>query len=298
MATDGIKIIDGDLANDTYNQIMDLYDSEVEIDTIKKELPFKFHNYGFDNDFYHEIFVTSYSLAFWEIGELTENMFNEVKRVINLKAGVKTWTEECDESEGLKRQEELDKFLKKISKPKSKIRKRKKYKLITNFYYQLDEVLIFRMKDKSYRAMICAKITQYKGQCTYEFAMTTYDGNVKPTLNDLKSHFIAGHKIGSGYEPEVTLSYQPNVDKIWEYSNESNFFFGIAYYIVNHRNIINIKDKFEVIGKLKIEESFKKEGSYCYERTFERFEEIFMDIDDQIKTFRQQKYPVKLICEL
>lgn len=39
MATDGVKIIDGDLARDTYDQIMDLYDSDADIEIIRKEVP-------------------------------------------------------------------------------------------------------------------------------------------------------------------------------------------------------------------------------------------------------------------
>jgi hypothetical protein len=137
MATDGIKIIDGDLARDTYDQIMDLYDSDASIEIIKKEVPFVKDDYGINNDFFHEIFVTVYALAFWEIGELTDVILTEVKRVVGLKAGVKVWTEECDENEGKKRQKELDKLLKKISVPnQSKIRKRKKYTLIKHFYFQ------------------------------------------------------------------------------------------------------------------------------------------------------------------
>ena len=39
MATDGVKIIDGDLAHDTYWGIMDLYDSGVEIQEIPESDP-------------------------------------------------------------------------------------------------------------------------------------------------------------------------------------------------------------------------------------------------------------------
>ena len=92
---------------------MDLYDSDEDIETIKKEVPFVKDDYGPDTDFYHEIFVTAYALAFWEIGELTDEILKEVKRVIELKAGVKVWTEECDETKGKKRQKELIKLLKK-----------------------------------------------------------------------------------------------------------------------------------------------------------------------------------------
>ncbi|WP_206669078.1 hypothetical protein [Flavobacterium pectinovorum] len=88
MATDGIKIINGDLARDTYEQIMDLYDSDASIETIRKEIPFVKNDYRTDTGFYHEIFVTSYILAFWEIGEMTEEILEQVNQVIELKVGV------------------------------------------------------------------------------------------------------------------------------------------------------------------------------------------------------------------
>ena len=297
MATDGVKIIDGDLARDVYEQIMDLYDSEASVETIKNEIPFVKDDYGLDTDFYHEIFVTAYALAFWEIGELTEEILEEVKRVIDLKAGVKLWTEEYAESEGKKRQKELDKLLKKISQPNQKVRKRKKYRIIKNLYFQPDDVLTFQLSDKNYYAVVCAKVTQQRGQCTYDLVATTYKGLTKPTIEDLKNCYIAGRTIGSGYDKKTTLSLQPNVDEIWEYIKGTNFFFGVCYYLVTHKDIISFKDKFEVVGKLRIKESFKKSGSYEY-ADFERLESIFNDLDDHMKVFEQRKYPITLLCEL
>lgn len=298
MATDGIKIIDGDLARDTYDQIMDLYDSEASIETIRKEIPFVKVDYGVDSDFYHEIFVTSYALAFWEIGELTEDILEEVKRVIEVKAGLKIWTEECNESEGKKRQKELDKLLKKISQPNQKIRNRKKYRIIKNLYFQTDDLLTFQLSDKNYYAVICANVTQQRGQCTYDLVATTYKGKDKPTIDNLKSCFIAGRKIGSGYDLRTTLLRQLNVDEIWDYVNQDNFIFGLPYHLVTHKDIIAFKDNFEVVGKLKIKESFKHSGGYGYESSFDRFESIFIDLDNHMKVFSEQKYPVTLLCEL
>ncbi len=297
MATDGVKIIDGDLARDTYDQIMDLYDSDANIDTIRKEVPFVKDNYGPDTDFYHEIFVTAYALAFWEIGAITDDILHEVKRVIDLKAGVKVWTEEGDEKEGNKRQRELDKLLKKISAPNQKIRKRKKYKLIKNFYFQPDDVLTFQLSDKNYYAVICAKVMQHRGQCTYDLVATTFKGETKPTINDLENCCIAGRIIRSGYDSKTTLSYQPNVDEIWNYTKQDNFIFGLSYHLVTHRDIISFKDRFEVIGKLKIKESFKQDGGYGYESSFDRFESIFSDLDKHMKVFGEQNFPVALLCE-
>lgn len=298
MATDGIKIIDGDLARDTYEQIMDLYDSDASIETIRKEIPFIKDDYGTDTDFYHEIFVTSYALALWEIGEMTEEILEEVNRVIELKVGVITWTEEYDANEGKKRQKELDKLLKKISQPNLKIRKRKKFRLIKKFYFQPDDLLTFQLSDKNYYAVICAKITQQRGQCTYDLVATTYKGKNKPTVEDLNSCFIAGRRIPCGYDAETALQIQPNVDEIWEYVKQSHFIFGLPYKLVTHRDIISFKDKFEVVGKLKIKESFKKDGGYGYESSFDKFEDIFIDLDNHMAVFREQKYPVTLLCEL
>jgi hypothetical protein len=298
MATDGVKIIDGDLARNTYDLIMDLYDSDATIETIQKEIPFIKENYGDDTDFYHEIFVTAYALAFWEIGEITEAIIEEVNQVIELKTGVKVWTEQCDANEGKKRQKELDKLLKKINEPNTKIRKRKKYRIIKNLYFQPDDLLTFQLSDHNYYAVICAKVTQHRGTCTYDLVATTYKGKNKPTVEDLKSGFIAGRKIDSGYDWKTTLEMQPNVDKIWNYVNQNNFFFGLPYKLVTHRDIISFKDKFEVVGKLKIKESFKQDGGCGYESSFDRFESTFIDLDNYLKRFDEQKFPVTLLCEL
>lgn len=298
MATDGVKIIDGDLARDTYNQIMDLYDSDADIQTILNEIPFIRSDYGPDTDFYHEIFVTSYALAFWEIGAINEVVLDEVRRVMSLGAGVQVWTEECDEKEGRKRQKELDKLLKKISQPNLKVRKRKKYKLIKNLFFQPDDVLTFQLSNGNFHAVICAKVTQKRGQYTYDLVATTYKGESRPTLEDLKACFIAGRRIGSGYDPDTTLSMQPHVDEIWQYVGRNNFFFGLSYRLVTHKNFLSFKDKFEVVGKLRIKDSFKADGSYGYESSFERFEDVFTDLDNHMKVFQEQKYPVSLLCKL
>ena len=53
MATNGVKIIDSDLAWDTYNSIMDLYDSDAEIHIIRKEVPFVKTDFVIYTDFYY-----------------------------------------------------------------------------------------------------------------------------------------------------------------------------------------------------------------------------------------------------
>jgi len=92
MATDGVKIIDGDRAHDTYWGIMDLYDSGVDFETIETE--FSLIQSDFIDDFDNEIYVTSCALALWEIGRMTDERLAYVKTIIDKGACVNEWSKE------------------------------------------------------------------------------------------------------------------------------------------------------------------------------------------------------------
>lgn len=297
MATDGVKIIDGDTAHDTYWGFMDLYDSGADFDTINKEFPLIQADY-FD-DFDNEIYVTSCALALWETGQMTEDKLAYVKSIIDKGACVKVWTDEYDPKEGKARQKELDKFWKKISQQNAKPRARKKYRKITKFYFQPDDLLAFQLKDGSYRAVICAEIDQYRGQCNYILVPTTYNSDKKPTIDDLKDNEILGRQIGSGYDQQTTKEQQPGIERIWEYIGGSRiFFFGVVKLAVDHKDFINFKDKFEKVGSLQIIQGLKQTGSFGYAGNFERFEDIFGDLENHLKVFQYQKYPVSILCNI
>lgn len=297
MATDGVKIIDGDHARDTYEGIMDLYDNEASIETIQKEVPFVKTNLGDETDFYHEIFVTAYALAFWEIGVLTSSMLDEVQRVIALQAGVKVWTEECDAKEGQKRQKELDKLLIKISQPNSKIRARKKHRQVTKLYFQPDDLLAFQLPDGNYHAVICAKVTQQRGQCTYDFVATTYQAAATPTPEKLREASIAISTMGTSATAQTLLVQQPHADQVWRHIGQSNVIVALPFLLVSHKDMINMKDRFQVVGKLRIKPQFKREGGYSYFSTFSKIERVFVDLKDHMRCFQQHSVPVSLVCE-
>jgi hypothetical protein len=275
---------------------MDLYDSGADFDIINKEFPLIQADY-FD-DFDNEIYVTSCALALWEMGQMTDDKLTFIKSIIEKGACVKEWTEN-NEKEGKARQKELDKFWKKISQTNSKVRARKKFRKITNFYFQPDDLLTFQLKDGNYRAVICASIDQYRGQCNYILVPTTYNANKKPTVDDLKDKEILGRQIGSGYDQQTTKERQPGIERIWQLTGGNcNFFFGVIKLSVDHKDLINFKDRFEKVGTLKIIEGLKKTGSFGYEENFERFETIFSDLENHIKIFQHKKYPVTTLCEI
>jgi hypothetical protein len=296
MATDGVRIIDGDTAHDTYWGIMDLYDSGADFDTINKEFPLIQADY-FDN-FDKEIYVTSCALALWEIGQLTQDKLVYVKTIIDKGACVKEWAEN-DIKNGKARQKELDKFWKKISQTNEKVRARKKYRKIINFYFQPDDLLTFQLKDGNYGAVICATIDQYRGQCNYILIPTTYNSSKKPTVDDIKDKEILGRHIGSGYDQQTTQEMQPGIERIWNLTGGNcNFFFGVIKLAVDHKDFINFKDRFEKVGSLIIIEGLKATGSFGYVENFERFETIFSDLENRIKVFQYKKYPVITLCNI
>lgn len=295
MATDGINIIDSDTSRDTYMSIMDMYDSNIDIKRIKEEFPFDIE--AFD-DYDYELYLTSLAQAFWEIGLMDESLLKKVKGIVEKGISVKVWTDECDEKTGRKRQQVLNRFITKISKKNDKIRSPKKYRRVTNFHFQPDDLLAFKLRDGRYRAVICAQITQQRGQCTYDLVATTYNDKDKPTMATIFKYDIVGRFLGSDLDKKTMFNIQPGLDIIWkQHPIYEEMFFGLSYKLVTHKDFFDFKDKFEVIGKLRIKDTYKREHGYGYESSFERFESIFIDLENHMKVFSEKSAPIKIICE-
>lgn len=294
MATDGVKIIDGDTAHDTYWGIMDLYDSGADSQTIEREFPLI--QPDFVDEFDNEIYVTSCGLALWEIGLMTPEKLAYIQSIIDKGVTVAEWSKE-NAKEGQARERELKKYLKKITQVNSKVRARKKYRKITNLYFSENDILTFKVNEK-YKAVICVAIDQYRGNCNYKLVLTTYSSPVKPTAEELLKAEILGVHIGSGYTQAETRSQQPGIEKLWAFAGgTNNHFFGLAAISVAHKDFINLKHVFEVTGTIKIKEALKEIGAYECTSKFARFEVVFGNLESHIKTFRLRGYPIQLVCE-
>lgn len=296
MATDGTKIIDGDRAHDTYWGIMDLYDSEASLQMIEAEFPLV--PMEFFSDFDYEVYVTSCGLAYWEIGLMTPDRIKYITEVITKNACVEAWTELSD-FDGTSRTRVLKNYIRKISARNVKVRKPKKYRKISNFVFNENEVLVFKLKDGSFRALICVKIDQYRGNCNYWFVPTTYQNAAKPNLELISKQNILGSKIGSGYHRNETRKIQPGIEVVWDYvGGKPNFMFGFVVDAVEHKDLLKFKHHFESIGRIGILEGLKKPGSFGYSLNFQRFEERYSDLEKEIKIFEYEKYPIALVTEM
>jgi len=295
MATDGIKIIDGDTAHDTYWGIMDLYDNEVDLELIKKEFPLT--QKDFLDNFDNEVYVTSCGLAYWELGILSTSELQFIKEVVDKGATIAEWTTE-NEKYGKAREKELTKFLKKINQPNEKVRARKKYRKITTLYFQQADILTFQLTDKKYRAVICSAVDQYRGVCNYFLTPTTYNAIKKPDFKDILNSEILGTQISTSSDQAGIIKEQPGIEKIWDYVGHGNFFFGLTIMAVPHKDVITFRNNFEKIGTLKITEGLKQVGTLSYECTFDRFEKIFGDLGRHIESFRLKRFPTRVIADL
>lgn len=310
MATDGVKIIDGDIAFDTYNGIMDLYDSGGTAESIREQVPFPPEGYA--DDFDYEVMVTAYALAFWEMGFISDDIIAEVKRVMDQGACVKSWTEECGAKAGKARQKELDKLWAKINSPNPKIRKRKKYKKVTEFLFEVNDVLTFCSSEGNHFALILLDIYRNRNMCDYRFAITDYRDNQPPAIEQIRKCKILGHKFMSedfitdamiGMFNETALNnlndfadMMKDMEKTLQdkTGKESDCQIGLNLIEISHKDLKTFYDKFGTIGKLGIDESKKHFGGSKYISDFETLLNHFDNLEHLIEESNNRQLPADL----
>ncbi len=92
-------------------------------------------------------------------------------------------------------------------------------------------MLTFQLPDGSYRASVLLLISHYSGQCSYDFAISTYTGRQKPTLSDV----INGDALGGQYLP---LNHTGRI--------------GFEVIEIGHKHLRAIASLFERIGTIPI----------------------------------------------
>lgn len=238
MATDGVKIIDGDLANDLYAHFMIMYDEGSDIETLIQQFEDDKEDCSSDK-FSYEICITVYALVFWEIGELTPRILKEVEKVIAEKNSVKIWTDSVGEKAGKERQKELDKLLKKISNPNLKPRKRKRSKKTVRLF-ETGDVLMFQYPGKMYGVAFVADIDEMYGFCFYSLCRINYKSDKQPEMKNI-NEIIENATI---YADEI-----PTVDEEGKEITRTS-----AYYdYIAHKDLTEFSSSFNKIGSIPFE---------------------------------------------
>ncbi|MBC9932966.1 hypothetical protein [Chitinophaga qingshengii] len=294
MAIDGIKIIDSDTAHDAYWGIMDMYDNGVAIPDIETAYPLDNEAYQSDAlDF--ELYVTACGLAFWEMGLMDAGKLAFIRSIIDKGAFVQAWGEG-----GKARQKELDRYWKKISQPNGKIRAPKKYRKVSRFYFQQNDLLAFRLDDGHYMAVVCAEIFQQRGTCEYMLVPTTYYGKKLPTEEDLHRCDMLGNTILSFYDKATTSSMQPGIERIWQYlGGDVNVFFGLAKYGLLHKDAATCRQQLTKVGTLKVIESLNDTAIRGALSGFDYMKKYFYGLVFPPEGKKSVlRWPVNLICHI
>jgi len=301
MATDGVKILDSDIANDTYTTIIGLFESGLDKETLLGQFPFKMHDYGFETDYYHELFVTSYALALWEIGWLDENVLTEVQKVISKGASVGVWKEECGISFAKKRQTILNAFEAKITRQNPKPRKRKKYKQSEIAIFEKGDLIVHKQSDRMNRAYLCVDVSVEKGKVWYELTPTSFYGDTSPILEEILNLELYGRRIAVSGDRESVSASQKDVSELWDLFPEESFpipanapfIIGLLQEFIKHKDIVPFKNKFHRIGTLNLKEQFNKQGSGSFIYNIEQLEKS----PEYFEMMKYYKFPIRILCQ-
>ncbi|UOQ66887.1 hypothetical protein [Hymenobacter volaticus] len=253
MATDGVKIVDGDYAYDIYYTFMDLFDAGHTPAFIAEKLA----ELRIDNDdFDEEIFITTYALALWETGWLTPEVLLKVEEAIAKNAFAKYLIEKEQKPVlARSRQQVLERFWLKINQPNLKIKKPKKPTVSKTLIFNEDDVLVFQLPDEQYCATILMQINQRRNQPIYQFLIVTYKSITKPTIEDILASEVLARWIGGSDGPVLCFDLL----------------------ITGPKTLRVYANKFECIGKIEIRSDLKRGGSYKGVSDFQDFFENWVD---------------------
>ncbi|WP_276481720.1 hypothetical protein [Paraflavitalea pollutisoli] len=285
MATDGVKIIDGDTAHDIYWGIMDMYDNDEPLESIRYTFPFPGDDH-FDA-FHYEVYVTAYAFALWEIGGVTDDVVAEVQAVIKAGACVAEWTAHYGEEAGKARQAELDNLWTQITQPNPAIRPRKRYELVTNLHFQPDDLLVFQLPGKSsYAATVLLEVHQYRGECSYRFGIISLAGEAKPDMKTIYEGGLVGRKIPFGLGGDLQHFMAMGMEEIMrqggiqaimqrEAERTGSFKIGVSMVAVSHNDLASFKHELQKIGTLRLKEEYRSIGSMGVGSSLEDFSAHF-----------------------
>lgn len=253
---EGVKILENEISEETYWYVLDQYDSGMNFPEILQQKSFES---DLPDPVDAENHVIGYALAAWEIGFLSPELLNITKSIISKNASVKDWSESFSEAMGKARAKELQKFLEKITAENPKIRKPKKYKSVSNYLFQINDVLSFNLPNKNHVLAIVLNITELRGVCTYYLGKLVYNRPELPDTSMLSQLQIVGDK-GSSKGGILALSlFNPDEDAP----------FGLYMITIEHKKFSKFSQHFKKIGNIPLKEDCKTASSVSTSSSFE-----------------------------
>ena len=268
MSLDGAKIIDGDLANDIYNDFMSLYDESYEIEEIKS----KIEEYKLEliDDLEQEIYLTVFAQALWEVGENVEDLRQKIEDFQRSNKAFAIWNK-VDKNLAEERKKVIGRFLNKISVKRKSPRPRKKYRKIKNAIFATGDLLSLESKNKKIIVLMAGSF-QNGNSFVYKFAFCKESFDAAPNETRINRLEFFGRKIPSSL-------------------TECGFVLGLEEIFVEHSDLVKIKNEFAKFGHVELDKEKYGDGSFSYSSSTE---EIIKDYDRISSNSNELRYNISL----
>lgn len=185
MGTWSAAIFGNDTSWDTKDEFFERFNAGEEPEDIKNDLLLAEE----DEDRYDVLFSLAHCL--WEVGELKEDLLNEVNEAIQSGKDLEVARElGADDKFLKKRSDNLNKFLDKISVPKKKPKKRTALPIPVESKYKNGAVMVFKYEDGMWGALIAINGHFFDKETIYKYIQTTVKTMEKPTMDDVRRSYI------------------------------------------------------------------------------------------------------------
>ena len=195
MAIDGVKIIDSDDGYDIYNFITENYKDGNDVEQIIASILKDEENYC-TNEFYAEIYWTSFAYSLWKIGYLSEDIKNRALEIIQ-KGANEFWLE-IDSKAQVQRQKVLDKLAVQLQSDNPKPLKVPKAKTKRTPHFYKGDVLAVKFEDQ-YGVVFVSLVDESPRKIEYHIACTRLLQKNKPNMEDFLNSEIAYAKDNTSY---------------------------------------------------------------------------------------------------
>lgn len=269
MGTWNTSIKGNDAASDIYSDFFDLYnDGKNPVDISQKI--FADYQEVLDNPHDCNNFWFALALAQWETKSLDENVYRNVKEIIDSGKDLKVWEElGADKKDIQKRKEVLDKFLVTIQTEKEKPRLPKKIKA-KDPIFKTGDCLTFKLKNDNFGGAVVIS-SDYESKYGYNLvASTRINQKEKPNLTDFEKADVL----------------------IVNYANWDNYE-RVSWYLPKYFKKEYI-DLFEIVGNIEVDKAYKVNEMYDFKVMYSGdWINIIEDIDRQFEHELTNKKPDK-----
>ncbi len=260
MGTWGVDISDNDLYKDIEHEFLELYNEGIDVNTITQNI-IKKYDESLDSDEDSNNFWFAIADLQWQCKSLDEKVFDKVRDIIESKNDLELWRDlDSSESDIIKREQKLNKFLIKISTVKKTAKKRIKKKLY-NSIFKKGDCLVFKLENGKYGGALVIDDEENTEYGLNLIAISNLEKEQKPNLNDLK---------------KASLKYYSDGRIIEEY-----YYPRISYFYAKFYSEESIEMEISVIGSLKIKNKKLKGSSWMH---WESLTQIWDVEDKKIKT--------------